>query len=235
MCATAALGTSATPAQDTLPGPGGAAPAAVSPEQQFAKQLSYALGMTIGRDLGQNQAPIDIGSFMAGMSDALTGAPPKMSEEEVGRTLQQFQQMAQQRAQAMAVQNKRKGEAFLIANASKEGVKSTASGLQYRVLKTGAGATPTKTDTVRCHYEGRLINGTVFDASTRHGDEPATFPVGGVISGWTEALQLMKVGDKWELYIPSNLAYGPRGFPPDIGPNETLIFTLELVGVVPKT
>ena len=127
--------------------------------------------------------------------------------------------------------NKERGAAFLAENAKKEGVQTTSSGMQYRVVKEGAGATPTKQSTVSCHYEGKLIDGQVFDSSYRRG-EPAQFPVGGVISGWTEMLQLMKEGGEVEVFIPSDLAYGDRGAGPTIGPGETLIFKIELLKVL---
>jgi FKBP-type peptidyl-prolyl cis-trans isomerase len=136
---------------------------------------------------------------------------------------------AEEKQIAAAEKNLKAGEAFLAANAKKEGVKTTASGLQYKVIKAGTGASPKPTDIVKVHYTGTLVDGTVFDSSVQRG-EPATFPVNGVIPGWTEALQLMKVGDKWQLVIPSKLAYGEQG-PRAIGPNSTLIFDVELLGI----
>lgn len=129
-----------------------------------------------------------------------------------------------------AAVNKERGEAFLAENAKKEGVKTTDSGLQYRIIEEGTGLTPSASDTVVCHYAGTLIDGTEFDSSYKRG-QPAQFPVGGVIAGWTEALQMMKVGGKWEVFLPSDIAYGARGAGGDIGPNETLIFTIELIDI----
>src|SRR5690606_9682743 len=156
------------------------------------------------------------------------------SQEEIQSTMMQLQMQMQEKQQANAgpagEQNQQEGEAFLKANKEKEGIKTLASGLQYQVLESGSGKTPSASSQVTTHYEGTLINGTVFDSSYERG-EPATFPVNGVIAGWTEALQLMKEGDKWRLFIPSNLAYGPRGAGADIGPNATLIFDVELLSV----
>jgi len=130
----------------------------------------------------------------------------------------------------LAGKNKKDGEEFLAKNKQKEGVKVTASGLQYKIIKQGTGAKPKLNDTVTVNYEGRLLDGTVFDSSYKRG-QPATFPLGGIIVGWREALQLMNVGSKYELYIPSNLAYGERGAGADIGPDATLIFTVELISI----
>lgn len=142
----------------------------------------------------------------------------------------QTMQPTQTQGQSQADINKAKGEAFLAENKNKKGVKTTASGLEYKIIDEGNGPIPTATDVVKVDYRGTLINGTEFDSSYKRG-EPATFPVNGVIPGWTEALQMMKVGATWELYIPANLAYGDRGVAPDIGPNETLIFKVTLLGI----
>lgn len=131
----------------------------------------------------------------------------------------------------MAADNKATGEAFLAENAKKDGITTTDSGLQYRVIEEGTGKTPSASDTVSCHYAGTLIDGTEFDSSYKRG-QPAQFPVGGVIAGWTEALQMMKVGGKWEVFLPSEIAYGARGAGGAIGPNETLVFTIELIDIV---
>ncbi|NJL74829.1 MAG: FKBP-type peptidyl-prolyl cis-trans isomerase [Saprospiraceae bacterium] len=152
-------------------------------------------------------------------------------------TDEQFSQIAQEFFQAQADKKssevKEKGKKFLEENASKDGVLTTASGLQYKIIQEGAGQSPASTDEVTVHYEGRLIDGTVFDSSIARG-EPVSFPVDGVIAGWTEALQMMKPGAKWQLYIPSDLAYGDRGAGQDIGPGETLIFDVELISVNKK-
>lgn len=232
-CGFAALTTtSEAEAQESLPAANAAPPAGQAPSYQ--QQVSYSLGLQIGGDMRRNQIPVDLQSLVAGISDALKGVEPKLSEEQRREVMMRFQQEMQQKAQARMAeagkQNEVTGTTFLAENAKKEGIQVTQSGLQYRVVKKGTGATPTAEDTVRCHYEGTLINGTVFDSSYKRG-EPAAFPVSGVISGWTEALQLMKVGGKWELFIPAKLAYGERGSPPRIAPNEVLLFTIELLDI----
>ena len=169
-----------------------------------------------------------------GIMDAMTKQKPQMTEDEIRATLLAFQQQLQKDAQTKmqkeAEANVAKGKKFLADNAKKEGVKTTKSGLQYKVIKSGSGKTPKLTDEVTTHYRGTLIDGTEFDSSYKR-KQPATFPVNRVIGGWTEALQLMKEGDKWQLFIPSDLAYGERGSGPDIGPNEVLIFDIELLKV----
>lgn len=201
----------------------------------YEQQVSYALGLNIGADMRRSGVPLDLKAFTTGVADALAGAKPRLTDGQRQAILLKFQQQMQKKAEALmadaAANNKQRGEAFLAENGQKEGVVTTASGLQYKVIETGNGETPTAQSTVRCHYEGTLIDGTVFDSSYDRG-QPAEFPVGGVIAGWTEALQMMKVGSKWEVYLPSEIAYGGRGAGGDIGPNETLIFTIELLGVV---
>ena len=176
---------------------------------------------------------LNLEAFLQGVTDASSDKVEK-SEQELQAAFLAFQQalqtMAAEKASKAGDNNKKEGEAFLVANAKKEGVKVTESGLQYKVIKAGEGATPKPTSKVTTHYEGKLINGTVFDSSYKRG-APATFGVNQVIPGWTEALQLMKEGDQWELYIPSKLAYGERGAGADIGPNSTLIFKIELIKV----
>lgn len=214
------------------PGTNGAPPAGQQPS--YEQQLSYSLGLNIGTDMRQNEIPIDLQFLVAGLKDALTGSQPKLSDQQRQAVMMRFQQEMQQKAQARMAEagakNTETGKAYLAENSNKDGVQTTKSGLQYRIIKQGTGASPTLTDTVRCHYEGTLIDGTVFDSSYKRG-EPAAFPVNGVIPGWTEALQLMKVGGKWELYIPSDLAYGAQGSPPRIGPNQVLLFTIELLDI----
>ena len=187
---------------------------------------SYAIGVNIASSLKALDVELDPKAVAAGISDVLSNKPA-LSEQEVQEALMNLQKNAVARR---AEKNLKEGETFLAGNAKKEGVKTTASGLQYKVLKSGTGETPKKTDTVKVHYEGKLIDGTVFDSSIKRG-EPLTISVGGVIPGWTEALQLMKVGDKWQLFIPSKLAYGENGAGADIGPNSTLIFEVELLGI----
>jgi len=159
-----------------------------------------------------------------------------MTEEEARATLEQWsndrRQQAQQKMQQESEANKKEGDAFLAANKTKEGVITLPDGLQYKVLKQGDGPKPTTNDKVVCNYRGTLVKGTEFDSSYKR-NEPATFPVTGVIKGWTEALQLMPVGSKWQLYIPSDLAYGPPGRPPVIPPNSTLVFEIELLSIQP--
>jgi FKBP-type peptidyl-prolyl cis-trans isomerase FklB len=198
------------------------------------KRVSYAIGLDIGSSFKQGQIEVDPALLAAGIADALAGNPA-LSEAEMRQTLQAFQQEMQAKAMARQQEegsnNLKTGETFLAANGKKEGVKTTASGLQYKSLKAGAGKSPKATDTVKVHYTGTLIDGTVFDSSVKRG-EPVEFSVDGVIPGWTEALQLMKVGDKWQLFIPSKLAYGERGTPGGpIGPNSTLIFEVELLAI----
>jgi len=203
------------------------------PDLTNAKQkTSYAIGLDIGTSLKRQEIDVDARALTAGIADGLAGKPA-LTEEEQKATLMDLQKSAMAKAEekqkAAAGKNLKAGEAFLAENAKKDGVKTTASGLQYKVIKSGTGPSPKPTDTVKVHYTGTLIDGTVFDSSVQRG-EPITFPVNGVIPGWTEALQLMKVGDKWKLFIPAKLAYGEEG-PGPIGPNSTLIFDVELLGV----
>lgn len=197
-------------------------------------RVSYALGLNIGQGMKAQGVEIDMAALARGLGDALSGGKALLTEAQMVEVLENLQRdmMAKEEASAKKVgaANQAEGDAFLAANAKKEGVKTTKSGLQYKVVKAGSGPKPTAADTVQTHYEGRLIDGTVFDSSYKRG-EPATFPVKGVIPGWTEALQLMTVGSKWQLYIPAKLAYGPRGAGDKIGPNATLIFDIELLAI----
>ena len=199
------------------------------------QRLSYVIGTNIAQQLVRDQIEFDEQSFLLALADVNAGAESRLTPPEIQSTIQEMQariQSNQQQALAAAAEkNKTEGEAYLAENATKEGVTVTETGLQYKVLTAGDGAQPTAEDTVSVHYRGTLIDGTEFDSSYSRG-EPATFPVQGVIAGWTEALQLMKVGDKFELTIPSDLAYGPGGTGGDIGPNATLIFEVELLDVV---
>ncbi len=194
-------------------------------------RVSYSIGLSIGQDFKRQDLDLDIDVLSAGIRDALSDAKPKLSQEEIQETLVAFKQEmgARQAAKhkAMAEKNLKEGEAFLAANAKKEGVKTLASGLQYQIIEKGTGKTPTKDNSVTVDYKGTLIDGTVFDSSYDRG-QPATFGVSGVIAGWTEALQLMKEGAKWRLFIPAKLAYGEKGAGAVIGPNSTLIFDVEL-------
>ncbi|MCH2175572.1 MAG: FKBP-type peptidyl-prolyl cis-trans isomerase [Lentisphaeria bacterium] len=202
-------------------------------DSDLAKQ-SYALGQQVGSDIARLGAELDADIFAGSVAAALQGEERLLSVEEINETLQKLSQTLQskeQEAQAgVAVANAEAGKAFLEENGKKDDVTTTASGLQYKVVKSGSGKTPSATDQVTTNYEGRLISGEVFDSSYKRGT-PATFPVNGVIQGWVEALQLMKEGDEWELYIPGDLAYGQRGSAPAIGPNATLIFKIELISV----
>ncbi len=191
-----------------------------------AEKIGYAVGLQIGGRL--KGVEVDGKALAAGVKDASTGAVPQMTEEELRATIGLLQEKLQAQAMAAQGENGKAGEAFLAANAKKPGVVTTASGLQYKINATGKGKMPKATDTVSVNYKGTLITGKVFDES--HG-EPVTFPVNRVIPGWTEALQLMKEGDKWTLYIPAKLAYGENSPSPDIGPNEVLVFDVELVAV----
>ncbi|QDU76167.1 FKBP-type 22 kDa peptidyl-prolyl cis-trans isomerase [Bremerella volcania] len=193
------------------------------------QKASYAIGRNIANEVANPDVPFDVEALVAGFRDGLTGAESKLSEEQVSAALQAFQTLVQNHMQKKAEMAAKAGTEYLADNAKKEGVKTTKSGLQYEVVKPGTGATPKLTDTVVCHYKGTLIDGTEFDSSYKRG-EPAQFPVNGVIEGWTEALQMMKVGGKWKLYIPANLAYGPQGRP-GIPPNAVLLFDIELLDI----
>jgi FKBP-type peptidyl-prolyl cis-trans isomerase FklB len=204
------------------------------PELKTLKQrASYAIGVDMGSKFKRQEIDVDPKLLAAGFADALAGKPG-LTEPEVKQALTEFQAefMAKMETKQKAAgeKNLTEGAAFLAANAKKEGVKTTASGLQYKVIKSGQGKSPTSTDTVKVHYHGTLIDGTVFDSSVDRG-EPVTFPLNGVIPGWTEALQLMKEGDKWQLFIPSALAYGERAAGAAISPNSTLIFDVELLSI----
>ena len=193
------------------------------------ENLSYCFGLSIASNLlSSGVNTINTEAFVDAIKTVYAGQMPEIKPEEANQILQDyFNKLQNERGKAA----KEAGEQFLKDNKSKEGVVTLKSGLQYKVISTGNGAIPKSSDTVKCHYEGRLINGAVFDSSIRRG-EPAEFPVNGVIAGWVEALQLMPVGSKWQLYIPSDLAYGPHGAGQAIGPNETLIFDIELLDIV---
>lgn len=197
-------------------------------------KVSYVIGVNVGKGMQQQSIDIDPDIFAKGLKDAMTGAKTAMTDEEMRQILTAFQkEMAEKQAEKMKVvaeKNKKEGEAFLAANKKKKGVKTLPSGLQYKVIKEGTGEMPKLTDTVTTNYRGTLIDGTEFDSSYKRG-QPAKFPVKGVIAGWTEALQLMKVGSTWQLFIPSSLAYGERGAGNIIGPNATLIFDIELISI----
>jgi FKBP-type peptidyl-prolyl cis-trans isomerase FklB len=207
------------------------------------QKTSYALGVNIGSGLKAQDLDLDAKAVAAGVADGL-GGKPALTPEQVRDTLTKLKQDIQAKDAAEAAKysdgakNLKEGLTFLAVNKTKEGVKvhkvtlpdGTTAELQYKILKSGTGDTPRKTDTVTVNYTGTLIDGTVFDSSVQRG-QPATFPVNGVIPGWTEALQMMKVGDKWQLFLPPQLAYGDQSPSPKIGPNSTLIFEVELLGI----
>jgi len=202
------------------------------------EKVSYAVGINLGRGIHKEAVDVDPEILARGLRDGLTEAKPQMTDEEVQATLTELQKQVtahQQEVRQQAIEkNKKAGEAFLAANKEKPGVVTLPSGLQYKILQPGSGPKPTASDSVVCNYRGTLVDGTEFDSSFKRG-QPATFPVGQVIKGWTEALQLMPVGSKWQLFIPSDLAYGERGTNGGpIGPNETLIFEVELVSIQAK-
>ena len=209
------------------------------------QRLSYMVGTNMAQQFKRDEINIDIAALSLGIEDVMNDKEVRLSEEQVKQTIAIVQERAQKRQQELqakqqeeqaqaAVKNKAEGEAYLTANKEKTGVVTTESGLQYKEITAGEGPSPTETDTVTVHYKGTLIDGTEFDSSYKRG-EPATFPVNGVIPGWVEALQLMNVGDKWELTIPSDLAYGPGGTGSTIGPNSTLLFEVELLDIVKPT
>lgn len=200
-------------------------------------RVSYIIGIEIGRNFKKQEINIDPDILKRGIQDAISGGKPLLTEQEIQETVVTFQKemMAKQEelAKKLAEKNKKDGEDFFAKNKGKEGVKTLASGLQYKVIKAGAGKKPTINDSVTTHYQGTLVDGTEFDSSYKRG-QPVTFPVSGVIAGWTEALQLMEEGAKWQLFIPPNLAYGERGTGGVIGPNATLIFEIELISIQEK-
>lgn len=197
-------------------------------------RISYSIGLSIGSNFKQQSINITLEPLMAGIKDALLNRKPMMTEAEIKATMEGFRrQMTEkmnQKKASEAGKNLEQGQAFLSQNGKKDGIVTTASGLQYEIVKKGTGPKPKATDTVVTHYTGTLLDGKVFDSSYKR-NAPATFPVNGVIKGWTEALQLMETGSKWKLYIPSNLAYGERGAGNVIGPNATLVFEIELLEI----
>lgn len=194
-------------------------------------KLSYAWGLAMGMQLkGMGVEKIEYDAFKDGVKVAFDGGTPVVSPEEAQKLINEYLEDLQKKATAAATAE---AKAFLDENAAKEGVKVTESGLQYKVLKEGEGAQPGSEDEVTVHYTGKLLNGTVFDSSVNRG-EPATFPLNRVIPGWTEGVQLMKEGAKYEFFIPSDLAYGPQGIPNVIPPHSTLIFEVELIKVNKK-
>lgn len=228
--------TPATPAPAEKPAAAAEAAAPAAAELTTTEQrLSYGIAYGLGQRMKADGVPLDAGSFGLGLSDALDGKDSRMTQEEIAAEMQAYQEQAaaeNEAAQAVLSEaNEAAGAAFLAANAAEEGVVTTESGLQYKVVTEGTGPTPSADDTVEVHYRGTLTDGTEFDSSYSRG-ETVTFGVGQVIPGWTEALQLMPVGSKWELVIPSDLAYGAGGAGGVIGPNAALVFEVDLVGIV---
>lgn len=198
------------------------------------EKTSYAVGMSIGQNFKRQGLQVDMASLMRGIGDVVNNRRPRMGTQEFQAIMRELGQRLKagrrQAHQSQGRNNERQGAAFLKQNRNRKGVRALPSGLQYRVLRRGKGRKPRAGDTVVTHYKGTLVDGTVFDSSYARG-KPATFPVKGVIRGWTEALQLMPVGSKWELVIPPQLAYGDRGSGKKIGPNATLIFEIELLDI----
>jgi FKBP-type peptidyl-prolyl cis-trans isomerase FklB len=229
-------GSAKTPAKKTTTATGTKAAAAGPALTTQKAKNSYALGMSIGTGLKKQgvATAVDPALVSRGLRDAMGAGKTAMTEDEMRSALTQLRTQVQGAQEAKAHQEgaaaRKEGEEFLAANKSKPGVQTLPDGLQYKVITEGTGPKPTASDTVTVNYRGTLINGKEFDASSKHGG-PATFGVGQVIKGWTEALQLMPVGSKWQLFIPSDLAYGDRGAGGDIGPGETLIFDVELISI----
>ena len=202
--------------------------------ETLTQRLSYIVGENMARQLKGDGLELDTEAFILALNDVVAGNPSRLTDAEKRTTIDEVQKVSQEKQRAMqaeqSVKNKTEGAAYLAENAKKEGVVTTDSGLQYKSLVAGNGAKPTRSDQVKVHYKGTLIDGTVFDSSYDRG-EPIVFPVTGVIAGWIEGLQLMQVGSKFELVIPSNLAYGANGSGPVIGADATLIFEVELLGI----
>ena len=197
-------------------------------------KASYSIGVKIGADMKANALDLNSEALVTGLQDGISGAKPRLSDKERADSLMAFEQDLQkkeiERLKQLAEKNKKEGAEFLAANKAKEGVKTLPSGLQYKVLAEGNGTQPKPTDQVTVNYRGTFLDGTEFDNSYKRG-EPITFPVNGVIKAWSEALPLMKTGAKWQLFVPAELAYGEKGAGRAIGPNSTLIFVVELVGI----
>jgi FKBP-type peptidyl-prolyl cis-trans isomerase FklB len=200
-------------------------------------KASYAIGLNIGRSMHKDSVQVDPNILARGLRDGMAGRKALLTDDEMKDALttlsNDVRKFQEEKMRVAGETNKKAGETFLAANKAKAGVVTLPSGLQYKVVTPGAGPKPAATDSVVCDYRGTLLDGTEFDSSYKRG-KPVTFPVTGVIKGWTEALQLMPVGSKWQLFIPSDLAYGPRGPSPEIGPNATLVFDVELHSIQPK-
>ena len=194
------------------------------------QKFSYTAGYQIGQNLKRQNLDLDSKTFSQGVQDAISDAKPRLKTEEMQAAVQSQQKKDMEKKEVLMNKNLEAGQAFLEANKKKDGVIALPSGLQYKVITEGKGKQPKSTDSVVAHYRGTLINGTEFDSSYKR-NEPATFPVAGVIKGWQEALPLMKEGSKWQVFIPADLAYGPPGAGAAIGPNEALVFDIELLSV----
>jgi FKBP-type peptidyl-prolyl cis-trans isomerase FklB len=222
------------PATAPAKAPAGQAPAAASAFKNQKEKLSYAIGMEMGKGVKTQGIDVDPAMLTQGLNDAISGGKPKMSEEELKQVITALQQDIRQKQtavqQAAGAENKAKGDAYLAENAKKDGVVALPDGLQYKILTAGQGKKPAETDTVLCNYKGTFIDGTEFDGSEKAG-KPVPFEVKNVIPGFKEVLQLMPVGSKWQVFIPSSLGYGERGAGSVIGPNSTLIFEIELVSI----
>jgi FKBP-type peptidyl-prolyl cis-trans isomerase FklB len=218
-------------AQQTQPSATGAQPVRPTPTT-LTERFSYGLGVSMGQDVKQQKLPLDPQWLAAGLTDALTNQALLLDEQQIEQAFQEIRgQVLAQRGQE-AQNNQQQSQKFLEHNAKNPAVQSLPNGLQYQVLNEATGPKPSGSDTVRVNYTGTLVDGTVFDSSDKHGG-PAEFRVGQVISGWTQALQLMPVGSKWRLFIPAELAYGAQGAGAAIGPNQALIFEVELLGILP--
>ncbi|HEY2109017.1 MAG TPA: FKBP-type peptidyl-prolyl cis-trans isomerase [Candidatus Acidoferrales bacterium] len=239
-----ASGSTAAPAAKTQKAPApktgttpskSAAPLALNTNKD---KVSYAIGINIGKSMKKDGVDVDPSILLRGLKDGIAGTKPLLTDQEAQAAIVSLQADMKKKAEEARAQagtaNKTAGDTFLASNKSKPGIVTTADGLQYKVISQGTGPKPTAADTVTVQYKGTLLDGKEFDSSYKRG-QPATFPVGQIIKGWTEALQLMPVGSKYELFIPSDLAYGDRGAGPDIGPNSTLIFEVELLSIAPKT
>lgn len=214
------------------------APAQTAPTMTDQQKTSYSIGLNIGLNLFEQEVKVDVASLTKGIQDGLANTKPALTETEIRTVLMNLQKEVAERQEAkrktLADKNSKDADAFLAENKTKEGVVTLPSGLQYKVIKQGTGPKPVATDTVVTHYKGTFLDGQQFDSSYDRG-EPATFTVSGVIPGWTEALQLMPVGSKWQLFVPPKLAYGEKGFQNVIPPNSTLLFDIELISIQPKT
>jgi FKBP-type peptidyl-prolyl cis-trans isomerase FklB len=224
----------AAPAQSTAGQTPGQAPSLAPGFKTQKEKVSYAIGVEMGKGVKVQGIDVDPTIVMRGLKDGLSGAKPQMSEEELRQVITALQQEIRQKQmhaeEAAATENKTKGEAFLAENAKKDGVVALPDGLQYKILTAGKGKKPAESDTVLCNYKGTFLDGTEFDSSAKAG-KPVPFEVKNVIPGFKEVLQLMPVGSKWQVFVPSNLAYGERGAGGVIGPNATLIFEVELVSI----